>query len=50
MAAIESRRQETGELANAALQGELTSEQLASVRDLLALCERVLRRRRVLGN
>ncbi len=49
MAAIESRRQEAGELANAALQGDLSAEQLTSVRDLLAICERVLRRRRVLS-
>jgi hypothetical protein len=49
MAALGSRRHETGELANAALQGDLNAEQLTSVRDLVALCERVLRRRRVLS-
>jgi hypothetical protein len=49
MAALGSRRHEAGELANAALQGNLSSEQLQSLGDLLALSERVLRRRRVLG-
>jgi hypothetical protein len=49
MATLTSRRQEAGELANLALQGELSDQQLASVRDLLKLCEQVLRRRRVLN-
>jgi len=48
MATIESRRQEVGELANRALNGDLNAKQLTAVEDLLALCERVLRRRRVL--
>jgi hypothetical protein len=49
MATLTSRRHEAGELANLALKGELNAKQLASVRDLLKLCERVLRRRRVLN-
>jgi hypothetical protein len=50
MATLESRRHEAGELANAALQGDLDAAQLQSLRDTQALCERVLRRRRVLGD
>ncbi|HKT82897.1 MAG TPA: hypothetical protein VJQ84_03580 [Solirubrobacterales bacterium] len=50
MSALEARRQEVGELANAALQSDLDAEQLCSIEALLALCERVLRRRRVLGS
>jgi hypothetical protein len=49
MAALGAHRHETGELANAALQGDLDAEQLQAVRGIQALCERVLRRRRVLG-
>ncbi|HEU4737208.1 MAG TPA: hypothetical protein VFS48_09325 [Solirubrobacterales bacterium] len=49
MTALQTRRHETGDLANAALQGGLDPEQLQSLRELLALSERVLRRRRVLG-
>lgn len=49
MAALANRRHEVGELANAALQGDLDPEQLNSLGELLALSERVLRRRRVLG-
>jgi hypothetical protein len=48
MATLTGRRHEASELANVALQGELNAKQLASVRDLLKLCERILRRRRVL--
>jgi hypothetical protein len=48
MAMIEARRHEAGEAANAALVGDLTSEQRKNVRELTAICERVLRRRRVL--
>ncbi len=48
MATLTSKRHQAGELANVALQGELNAKQLTSVRDLLKLCERILRRRRVL--
>jgi hypothetical protein len=50
MGALGTRRHETGELANAALQGNLSSEQLQTLTELLATSERVLRRRRVLGS
>jgi hypothetical protein len=50
MATLQTRRQEAGDLANAALQGDLDPEQLQSLGELLALSERVLRRRRVLGS
>jgi hypothetical protein len=49
MAALESRRDEALEAADAALRGDLDWGQLSSVRDLVGLCERVLRRRRVLS-
>jgi hypothetical protein len=49
MTALESRRHEAGELANAALVGDLNPAQLENLRELLAVSERVLRRRRVLG-
>lgn len=49
MAALENRRHEAGELANAALRGNLGPEQRKALAELLALSERVLRRRRVLG-
>ncbi|HEU4598436.1 MAG TPA: hypothetical protein VFS26_01695, partial [Solirubrobacterales bacterium] len=48
MATLKSRRGEVGEAANEALRGELNSTNLNSVRELLDICERVLRRRRVL--
>ena len=48
MAMLNSRRAEAGEAANAALAGELDAEQEQQVRELLEVCERVLRRRRVL--
>jgi hypothetical protein len=48
MATIEARRSEAGETANAALRGDLDPEQAEQVRELTALCERVIRRRRVL--
>lgn len=50
MTTLEGRRHGVGELANAALQGELNAAQLQTLRDTQALCERVLRRRRILGN
>lgn len=48
MATIEARRHEAGEAANAALYGNLDDERTTQVKELLGLCERVLRRRRVL--
>lgn len=48
MAEIEARRHEAGDAANMALKGELDVERLRNVTELLAICERVLRRRRVL--
>jgi hypothetical protein len=50
MATLESRRHEAGDLANAALQGDLDAAQLQTLQDIQAICERVLRRRRILGN
>jgi hypothetical protein len=49
MATIEARRQSVGGLANAALQDDLDATQLQALGDTQALCERVLRRRRVLS-
>jgi hypothetical protein len=49
MATLNSRRAEAGEAANAALGGELSSEQAHQVRELLEICERILRRRRILA-
>ena len=48
MAALHERRSEAGEAANEALRGELSTEAADHVSELLAICERVLRRRRVL--
>ncbi len=48
MATLRERRGEVGEAANEALRGELSAETTARVDELLGLCERVLRRRRVL--
>ncbi len=48
LAALETRRQEAGELANRALKGDLDAESTSAVRELVETCERVLRRRRVL--
>jgi hypothetical protein len=50
MVTLESRRHEGGDLANAALQGDLDATQLQALQEIQALCERVLRRRRILGN
>jgi hypothetical protein len=50
MATLESRRYEIGDLANAALKGSLDATQLPILEEMQALCERVLRRRRILGN
>lgn len=48
IATLESRRDEASAAAKAAPQGDLTDTQLEQVEDLTAICERVLRRRRVL--
>lgn len=48
MGALNARRSEAGEAANTALRGELDVRQARQVRELLELCERVLRRRRIL--
>ena len=48
MAVLMERRGEVGNAANAALRGELDASTAESVRELLAIAERVLRRRRVL--
>jgi hypothetical protein len=48
MGTLSERRAEVGSAANSALVGELTAEQRQQVEDLLGICERVLRRRRVL--
>jgi hypothetical protein len=48
LAVLGERRGEIGNAANAALRGELDQSEADSVRDLLAIAERVLRRRRVL--
>jgi hypothetical protein len=50
MATLNARRREAGELANAAIGADLGSEQVKTLAELLATCERVLRRRRVLGS
>jgi len=48
MTELRARRGEAGDAANEALHGELNATQLSSVRELLDICERILRRRRVL--
>jgi hypothetical protein len=48
MARLETGRSAAGEAANAALRGDLDDERERRVRELVELCERVLRRRRVL--
>jgi hypothetical protein len=48
MATLEARRGEAGDAADAALRGDLDDERERQVRELVELCERVLRRRRVL--
>jgi len=48
MATLEARRSEAGELANHALRNDLDSAQLNTLHELLSICERVLRRRRIL--
>jgi len=48
MAALNDRRSEVGGAANAALAGKLGAEEAGQVSELLEICERVLRRRRIL--
>jgi hypothetical protein len=48
MGTLSVRRGEAGEVANAALSGELKPEQRQQVTELLEICERILRRRRIL--
>jgi hypothetical protein len=48
MATLKSRRDEVTAAAEAALQGDVDSTQQETVQDMTAICERVLRRRRVL--
>jgi hypothetical protein len=50
MATLTNRRREAGELANAALKVDLNPAQLQNLQELLAISERVLRRRRVLNS
>jgi hypothetical protein len=49
LAELRSRRPAIVEAANAALRGELGAGDATRVADALAICERVLRRRRILG-
>jgi hypothetical protein len=48
MAELEARRGEVGEAANAALRGDLSLDDEGKVTELTGICERVLRRRRLL--
>lgn len=48
MAELEGRRSEAGSAANAALRGDLPVDEERRVTELVEICERVLRRRRVL--
>lgn len=48
MAELQGRKGEAGGAANAALQGDLSLDDERKVEELIAICERVLRRRRVL--
>lgn len=48
MAQLQTRRGEAGEAANAALRGDLSLEDERRVVELTEICERILRRRRVL--
>lgn len=48
MATLQARRSEAGDAANMALKGDLNPEHRRNVEELLELCERILRRRRVL--
>jgi hypothetical protein len=48
MAALQARREEAAAAAGAAIQGDLEAGQAQGVRELIEICERILRRRRVL--
>jgi hypothetical protein len=48
MATLGAARHDAGELANAALGNDLSAEQLERTRDLIGVCERIIRRRRIL--
>lgn len=48
MSELQGRRTQAGDAANAALRGELPLEEERNVEELTAICERILRRRRVL--
>lgn len=48
MAELEARRSEAGEAANTALRGDLPIDDERHVTELVEICERILRRRRVL--
>jgi hypothetical protein len=48
MATLSGRRSQAGEAANTALNGDLSAAQAQQVSELLEICERVLRRRRIL--
>jgi len=48
MGVLSGRRTEVGDAANVALHAELSAEQRHQVQELLEICERVLRRRRIL--
>lgn len=49
MATLDVRRHAVGELANAALRGDLSADEAAALTEILGTAERVLRRRRILG-
>jgi hypothetical protein len=48
MGELQARRHAGGEAANAALRGDLSIDDERAVAELIEICERVLRRRRVL--
>lgn len=48
MGMLQEHKSEAGAIANAALEGEITSSQRTEVQELLEICERILRRRRIL--
>jgi hypothetical protein len=48
MGVLHERRSQVGEAANVALRGSLNGEASRNVHELLEVCERILRRRRIL--